>query len=461
MKLDVKMAILIGTSLSALIVCLDFTIVNIALADIQRELKVQTSLLQWLTNGFGIPFCAFLASMGRLADIIGRKRLLLIGLAGFGIFSLIAGLTSSFMLLIICRLFQGLFASVIFPAGMGIVADTFDDNSRGKAMGIYSSIMGLGILAGPAIGGIVIQLASWRWIFFINIPIVIICISICCHYLRPDQKSEKQSIDWLGIILLALILASLVFGLNHSTINGWLTIGTMLPIIISLVLFILFIFIEKYVAHPILAIKLFNNSGFFIGIIVYIVAVGFTWPVQFLLPLFFQKTQNFSAFWTGIILLPMTIMAAIMPMVIGRIYDRHGGKICIQIIFICLFFAYILMAYFGQAVSLWLVIPAFILFGIAFGTGNGIGATLALSKLSDQQDASTVSGGAVTMLNIGGVLSLSLASTLFYFVQKSHFLTTHNAVSSFIYGFQLVMVLLGIIATVLLIPIIFSFYRQK
>src|SRR3990167_1347114 len=209
-----KWLVLIGVSLAAIIIPIDYTIVNTCLALIQNDLKMNISELQWLLTGFGITFCALLTVMGRLADILGRRKLNYIGCIGFGLVSLGAGLSHSAAMLITMRILQGAFGAIMFPSGSAIIADAFPNEQQGKVLGMYGACMGIGLAIGPVLGGLITTWLNWRWIFFINITIVLISLIICLPILRESKHITKTTVDWLGMIFLITFLASLVFAIS-------------------------------------------------------------------------------------------------------------------------------------------------------------------------------------------------------------------------------------------------------
>ncbi|ODN43691.1 MFS transporter [Piscirickettsia litoralis] len=458
-----KWWVLIGTAISALMIAVDYTIVNIAIASIQKELSVNTNQSQWLMSGFGITFCAFLASMGRLADIVGRRRLLFIGIIGFGFASLGAGFSNSIISLVIFRLLQGGFGAIIFPAGMALTAAAFPAKEQGRALGIYNGVLGLGLAIGPVLGGIILNFVSWRWIFFINIPVIILSFLICFLAIKGKETKIDQKMDWFGIGLVAAILMSFVYAINQTTISGWSSTYVIYPLILSVILFILFIAVESKSDSPLLPLALFKNRGFFLGSIAYIVAVGFSWPIIFLTPLYLQHVLDYSVYYAGIALIPMTIMTAIAPPITGKIYDNKGPLVCYILLTICLVLSFGLFLIFTLDTSLILLIITFLLFGSAWGMGNGFAMPLVLSKLDNHEDAGVVSGAAITILNVAGVISLSVVTTLFHFGEQS-WLSHHQTQETishlnsskiaFTHGFHVGIFWLMITAIILLIPTI-------
>ncbi|RNC77090.1 MFS transporter [Piscirickettsia salmonis] len=460
-----KWWILIGTAISGFMIGIDYTIVNMAIASIQTELTVNTNQLQWLMSGFGITFCAFLASMGKLADIVGRRRLLFIGISGFGLASLGAGFSNSIISLVIFRLLQGVFGAIILPAGMALTASAFPAKEQGRAMGIYNGILGLGLAFGPVFGGIILIFMSWHWIFFINIPIIIISLCICYFTIQDRDSKTDQEMDWLGIALIAATLMSFVYAVNQATIIGWASSLVIYPFIASFVFLGIFITVEAKSNSPFLPMSLFSNRGFFLGATAYMIAAGFAWPIIFLVPLYLQQVLGYSVYSASIALIPMTLMTAILPPLTGKIYDHKGAFTCFILLASCLILSFLLFLTFTTQTHLAVLLLTFLLFGAAWGIGNGFATPLALSNLNNHQDVGVVNGAAITLLNISGVVSLSIITTLFHFGEQSWYHNhTHHTVSSqsnkfaFTHGFHISIFYLAITAVIILIPTLYYAY---
>ncbi len=413
-----KWLVLIATGLAGIMVAADFTIVNTCLSLIQKDLGSTVNQLQWLISGFGISFCALLATAGRAGDLFGHRKLLYIAIIGFSLASLGSGLSTTPLMLIIFRILQGAFSAIVFPCGMAINANNFPKEEQGRAFSLYGSLVGIGLAFGPLMGSLISSFASWRWIFFINIPLTIISLVLCFLVVKKDSVNKNVKIDWLGMCLLIFSLATLVFAINEGPYFGWET-----PITISLFIaagigFWLLYQVEKRVEAPILPIPLFMNRGFLVGNIVYVIGVGFAWPILFFLPLFLHDVQNYKTLMVGLLILPMTAMTAIAPVIAGNIYDKYNARVAVAIMFLFAFIAYILFLLFNINVPVWFMLIAFFIFGSAWGFGNGLGIPIMLSDIEDMSDAGVISGAGLTILNICGVLSLAIVTTIFYYAER-------------------------------------------
>ncbi|MCP4475318.1 MAG: MFS transporter [Gammaproteobacteria bacterium] len=422
--MDRKWWVLIGTGLAGLCFGIDYTIVNTALAPIHRELHASVTQLQWLISGFGVFFVGFLVAFGRLGDLLGRRKIFYLGIIGFSISSLGAGLSPSPQYLIAMRLLQGLFGATIYPTGMALVAQAFAENERARALGIYGSFLGIGFVLGPVIGSLVLTISSWRWIFFINLPILLTCAIICLPVIKESKLVESVKIDWLGTITLILCLGLLVFSISEGPTYGWNSIFIISTFIISIVLLIAFIMIEKHAPAPLIPLQLFMNSGFLSGLIVFMI-IAIEWTIVFLMPLYLHISVQLSSAWVGIVLLSMTIMTMVAPPIAGHWYDKRGPKAVSYTLFLCTIISLILFMLLKPHGPIWLIIISFILFGTGWGGSNGISVPLGLSKLPNIKDSGLIAGSMLTLMNVFGIMILAFDVTLF-----NHFYKTRSFVDS-------------------------------
>ncbi|MCB1827339.1 MAG: MFS transporter, partial [Coxiellaceae bacterium] len=379
-----KWRVLVGTCLAGMMVALDFTIVNTSLNNIPVSLQSTMEQLQWFIAGFGLTFCSFLATMGRLADMLGRRKVLYTGMIVFGIASIGAGMAQTSWQLIFFRLIQGLGGSVVFPAGMAATVNAFPKEEEGRALGVYGAIIGIGLAFGPLLGGFITSLASWRWIFYVNIPVIIISFIICITVLRESRLASAPKIDWWGMLLITLFVSSLIYAITQAPDVGWLSIQTVGLFIISVISFVLLLVVESRIKVPLLPLNLFENRGFLLGCIFYVVAISSAWVLTFFVPLYLHNVLSYDAAMTGLMMLPMTALTAVIPPLAGYIFDKRGVKFAgIYLVFIPIIFSYLIMMGFDLTTSLWLLIPGYLLFGFAWGSCNGISMPTAISDLKN------------------------------------------------------------------------------
>ncbi|HET7528696.1 MAG TPA: MFS transporter, partial [Candidatus Saccharimonadales bacterium] len=212
---------LIATIIGSGVVFLDGTIVNLALPKISEGLHGHFSDLQWIADGYLRSLSSLILLGGSLGDIFGRKRIYLIGLTGFGIFSLLCGLSPSIGLLITFRILQGIFGALLVPGGLAIINTNFPREDRGSAIGRWSAWSGIMTAIGPLAGGYLIDAISWRWIFFINIPLIIVCGLLALANFEESKDTRARHLDIKGAILAALALAGITYGLIEGPADNW------------------------------------------------------------------------------------------------------------------------------------------------------------------------------------------------------------------------------------------------
>ncbi|MCP4178891.1 MAG: MFS transporter [bacterium] len=442
---------IIATGMAGLIVGIDFTIVNTALSNIASDLHTTIGELQWVMTGFGLFLSAFMVAMGRLADLKGRKKVLYLGIIGFGLGSLGAGLAQSPLFLIIMRMLQGISGAAIIPAGMAIVLYSVPQEQRGRALSIYTSLLGIGMAFGPVVGSVIMTITSWHWIFFINIPIVLVSLIICFAVVDESKQSGAIPIDWPGVINIVLAVGLLIFAITLAPIYGWDSAMIIFCFVASIVAFLALIAVERHAQVPLIPINIFLNRGFLTGMLVYFAGPAIAWSVIFIMPLYLHTSLGFSTGIVGLILFLITIMTVIAPPIAGHYFDKNHVSLVIHSTFVSGVLSLFLFTQLGPNGPLWLVIIAFILFGATWGMSNGIAPVLAISKLSDTQDSGLVSGGLLTMMNIAAIVILAFDTTLFGYAKNI----------SFIHGVHLSVSLLLLITVCLWIAATFIYHGKS
>jgi EmrB/QacA subfamily drug resistance transporter len=415
---------LIGISLANFLGCLDFTIVNTGLPIIQHQLSAKVTELQWVINSFMLALSATMVVMGRIADIYGRRKILYIGMAVFAVSSLGAGLAPNINTLILFRLLQGLSVSILYTVPMAMIASIFPQEHQGKAIGILVGISGFGLALGPVIGGFLIELLGWRSIFLVNLPVILVSFVICLKTLNESKSHEHgNNIDWGGLLLLIIAFPSLIFATVNGSDWGFLSPKTLALYTIGCVSLVALYRVEKNKASPIICFKLFANRLFLSGIAANF-ALAFSYAtVFFLMPLYLHNVLGLQTYQVGLILLPASVMVALLSPVVGYLIDKLGVK---QIL-MCGFTLFAISAYmqstFTDATTISFIVSASIIFGIAWACVLSPSINAALSSVP-----ATISGVAIgslgTLHNFGGAVGLAIAATIY---QKTSLVNKTNA----------------------------------
>jgi EmrB/QacA subfamily drug resistance transporter len=403
---------LAGLSMSCLVAYVDFAIVNTALPEIQKDLGVSFVVLQWVMNVFVLALSIFMVNMGRFGDTFGRRPLLYIGLVLFGIASLFSGLASDGYVLILFRALQGLGVAMIIPSSLALISNSFPENERGRAIGIWTSITGLGVALGPVLGGIITSALSWRWIFFVNIPILIIAAAICLISVKEAVRGEEKNIDWYGFFLMMTGIGALVSAIIQGPEWGWHSAMTLLFFLISVISLVSLYIVENRVKSPVIDFKLFERRGFLSGAFANFTLVAFGYSAFFLMPLYLGNIMRKEAFEIGLLLLPVTVLVVLVAPIAGRVVDSKGAKLPILAGLFCLAISALIQSTYKQDSPLMYIVFGFIFMGLGWGSIFGSGAFAAISSLPKEL-AGTATGALWTLQNLGGTLGLAFAGVIF------------------------------------------------
>uniref|UniRef100_UPI003BA9B997 MFS transporter n=1 Tax=Stappia sp. TaxID=1870903 RepID=UPI003BA9B997 len=395
-------------ALGSFLVILDVTVVAIALPSIERELKASFAELQWIINAYNIAYTSVLIAVGALADWFGRRRVMVIGLALFGLTSLMVGMAETPTALILGRVAQGLSASAMLILGVALISNAFQGSDRAQAFAIWGVSIGCGAAFGPIVGGILVDLLSWRWIFLLNVPIVATLIALC--YWRVEESSDPNagSLDWTGILLFTGALACLSYGVIEGGELGWSNGAVVGAFVASAVLFVLFTILELALKRPAFDLRLFRIPTF-TGIQLVCVLNSITfWVMLVYLPIYFQVVHGMSASAAGLMLMPMTIPLLLFAPMGAKLASPERWGVRNLIAFGCALIAvgFLWLAIAPPAeVTLWVI--AFLLLGIGTGLINGEMSNVATAVVPAEK-AGIASGVNITFRHGSFTLSISV-----------------------------------------------------
>jgi len=409
---------LFGISLASFLGCIDFTIVNTALPSIQAELNASVTQLQWVINIFMLALSALMVVAGRFADLHGRRKWLFIGMALFGISSMGAGLAPSIHWLITFRFLQGMAVAILYTVPVAIITNIFPENIRGRATGILIGVNGLGLAIGPVIGGFILSAFSWRYIFFVNVPLIIISFIICATNLIESKNTEHGAkVDWFGLVLLLIGMPLIIFATVNGSVWGWASLKTIGTYAVALMSLILFYFIEQRSDSPIIRFSLFANHKFF-GAILANFALAFFYTVAFfLMPLYLHNIHFDTAWKIGLMLLPATAMVALLSPVVGHFVDKSGPKIALMIGFSLFILSALMQAYFTASTSTLYIISAFLFFGIGWAFILSPSIVAAISAVPESISGVAM-GSLGTLHNFGGAIGLAIGTVVYHYRAK-------------------------------------------
>ena len=319
---------LVGLILAVSMTTIDQTIVALSAPTIQSELSLSHSGVQWAINVYLLTMAAVFLLGGRLADVWGHKKMVLVGISGFALFSLLCGLTPAGDFaeawLVTARALQGASGALMFPAAIGIVVQTFPKEGRASAMATFFAITGAMTAVGPIAGGFLTEW-TWRSIFWINIPIAIAAIIIVViSASRTPRKDER--IDWTGALLVAIGMALIVFGLQQASVWGWSSVGVWGALVLGAVFLVLFGLFERRTAEPLVKLRVFKDRSFTVSTLA-ILASSFAFLAAFyFLSVYGQVSLKLSATATGLLFLKFFIGFVIAAQLGARVFDRGGAR---------------------------------------------------------------------------------------------------------------------------------------
>jgi len=304
----------------------DGSIINVSLPTLVRVLDSQFAVVQWVVLVYLLTITTTMLSIGRLADMLGKKQIYSLGFIIFTIGSALCGTASSVYWLIAFRIIQAIGAAMILALGAAILTEAFPPQERGKAMGLIGAIVSIGIVVGPALGGMIIGALSWRWIFYVNLPVGIIG-TIMVRRNVPDYKPVgRQRFDYLGALTLFFCLLALLLSLTLGQQQGFFNPTVLTLIGLSLLLFVVFIALEKKVAQPMIDLKMFDNKSFCTSLVTgFISFVGLA-GVLILMPFYLENILRFKILHVGLLMGIVPVMLGITSPFAGAISDRFGTR---------------------------------------------------------------------------------------------------------------------------------------
>jgi EmrB/QacA subfamily drug resistance transporter len=320
--------VIVACVLGSGIASLDATVVGIALPAVGRSFHVGVGTLQWVVTGYALTLAAFLLLGGSLGDRFGRRRLFVIGVVWFAVASVGCGLAPTAPLLIAARLLQGVGGALLVPASLAILEASFRPEDRSRAIGAWSGLGGLATAAGPLVGGYLISALSWRWVFFINIPVAAAVIGLTVHQVpESSDPTVTGPIDISGAGLAVVTLAGLTYGLIEGPSAGWSAPGVVAALALALGAGVAFSFLERSRRNPMLPLDLFRVRQFSAANGVTFILYGALAGALFLLPVELQVVNHYSALEAGLSLLPVTAIMLVFSARSARLAARIGPRL--------------------------------------------------------------------------------------------------------------------------------------
>jgi EmrB/QacA subfamily drug resistance transporter len=417
--------------MSLVIITIDNSILNVALPTIVRDLGASGSDLQWIIDAYIIVFASLLLTAGALGDKFGRKGALSVGLLLFGTFSGLASLADSPQMLILARGLMGIGAAFIFPTTLSILTNTFKGQERAKAIGVWAGVSGIGVALGPMLGGILVEHFYWGAVFFVNVPICALALTLGYFFIPTSRDPDNRPLDLLGALLSILTLVALLYSIIQAPEKGWLAPDVVGAFFAALALLGLFAWWEMHTKEPMVDVRVFRNPRFSAASGVLTLTSFALYGSVFLLIQYFQFVLGYSPLEAGLLAMPVAIGMMVMSPNAPRFVQRWGTK---WVVVSGLSTVAVAMLFYGSNT----IMSSFVggcAVRLLFGIGLGLTSAPATESIMGSLPPSRAGVGSAindTTRQTGGALGVAIIGSVFlaayhHFADRAHHLSTASA----------------------------------
>ena len=409
---DPKWWTLLGVCLGIFMLLLDITIVNVALPDIQDELNASPSDLQWVIDAYALSLAALLLTAGSLADRYGRRLVFVIGTIFFTIGSVACGAAQDIDLLTYARAFQGIGGAAMFATGLALLANAFHGKDRGIAFGVFGATTGVAVAIGPVLGGLLTSGLSWRWIFFVNVPLCVVTVVVALLRIRESRDPRAGRPDWLGFVLFTAALGLLVYGLIEAGRRDWTDSLVIACLAAAAVLLVAFVVSQRVQAHPMFDLSLLRKPTFVGGLVAAFGISGTIFSLLTYLVIYVQNVLGYSAVQTGVRFLFLSAASFVAATVAGRLSSHLPVRWLISPGFVFVGVGLLLMTGLDANSSWTHLIPGMIVGGIGIGMVNPPLASTAVGVVAPAQSG-MASGANSTLRQVGIATGIATLGSIF------------------------------------------------
>ena len=412
-----KWRALIIVCVAVFMLLLDITVVNVALPSIQRDLNTSFTDLQWVVDAYSLLLATCMLNAGTLGDLFGRKRIFIGGIALFTLASALCGSATSPLFLNLARGLQGVGGAAMFAVSLAIISQEFQGRERGTAFGIWGATVGAAVAIGPLVGGALTEWAGWRWIFFVNVPIGIACVTAALRYLHESRDEGHGGFDWLGFVFFTGGLFSLVLGLLRGESWGWGSGKTVGLFAAAVVLLVCFVIAELRQKVAMFDLALFRKPSFTAAQIVAFTISSSMFSMFLFFTLYLQDQLHFSPLATGLRFLPLSLLAFVAAPLSGRLSTRIPVRILLGVGMALVGLALVLMHGLTASSGWTALLPGFLVGGLGIGLVNPALAGVAVGVVEPRR-AGMASGINNTFRQVG--IATGIAGLGAIFQSKVH-----------------------------------------
>jgi EmrB/QacA subfamily drug resistance transporter len=401
-------------SMSVLVIANDFSAINVAIPTMEKDFHTNVNTIQWVVNAYALTFGVMIVTGGRLADMFGRRRAFFLGIAIFASMSALGGAAQTETWLIASRVVMGIGGALMWPAILGMTFELLPSEKAGLAGGIILGAAGLGNAIGPLIGGVLTDTLSWRWIFFLNVPIAAFAVLVTYRLVNvKEPQATEQRIDYPGIATISIGLVSLLVALDQVDDWGWGDPKVVAMLALAAILIVAFVRIERRAGMNALVPRAVMRNESFRASCVAITLMSATFFAALLyLPQFMQKHLGYSPLEAGVGVLPFLATFALVSFIAGPLYNRLGAKPLAVVGAACITIAPFLFSQVTEGSQYAALVPGMFVLGIGIGSFYPTATTAGVTSVDESQ--SSLAGGILYMCQIaGGAIGLGLTTTVF------------------------------------------------
>ena len=416
-----KRWILVATILASSMAFIDSTAINVALPALQASFQATVVDVQWVVESYGLLLGALILVGGSLGDVFGRRLIFLTGVMIFTVASVVCGIVPNIQLLIIARSIQGVGAALLVPGSLAIISTVFDEKSRGQAIGTWSGFTAITTAIGPVLGGALVEQASWRWVFLINVPLAVAVIAISLWRVPEAHAAVAHRLDWFGALLVTLGLCGLVYGCIESANLGWKNPLIFVSLTGGCVCLVGFVTFEAHTRHPMVPLVLFRGRNFSGANLLTFFLYSALGIFFFLFPLKLIQVQQYSATATGAAILPMILTMFLLSRWSGGLVAHYGARTPLIVGPLIVTIGFVLFALPSTTRNYWgSIFPPIMV--LAFGMALTVAPlTTDVMNSVDQDRVGTASGINNAVARIAGVLAIAVLGIVMFWAFRLRF----------------------------------------